>query len=270
MVSPPRRIPDHKHFRLIGSVNGTVLFVTVSHANMILYNPFTGAAKKVPNLPPHHGSPCRYVYGFGYGATPDDLKIVKIHVASNGCSSRYYCDVFRLKTRSWNTHSHLISDDMCFQHDEYNGVFVNGFMYWSGYNYIRRMILALDVKNMIFSEIKPCAPVSLLHPLGTFKGSLCAICFQTSPKYELWVMNEKSWSKVCSLTSLWKDNYIRTSLNMGMCILDEGKIVMLKDLNEVIIYDMLKDSYKKVKTVMKRRPGLQAVEYMESCVSLSL
>lgn len=59
--------------------NGIVLLVIEDHflADMILYNPFTRARKIVPHPPSSPKS--AYVYGFGYGATPQALKIVKLN-----------------------------------------------------------------------------------------------------------------------------------------------------------------------------------------------
>ncbi|GJW85275.1 ribonuclease H-like domain-containing protein [Tanacetum coccineum] len=121
----------------------------------------------------------------------------------------------------------------------------------------RGVILDLDLKNMILLEIElRCGQVKTFY-LGTFKGILCAICLQiASPKYELWFINghglKKSWSKVCSLTSLLEDKNIMTFYTwiMFMCILDKGNIVMVKN-GDVIIYDMLKDSHTKVHTTLK-------------------
>ncbi|GJS83913.1 F-box domain containing protein [Tanacetum coccineum] len=59
---------------VIRTFNGIVLLAYRS-TTMILYNPFTGASKKLP-CPPI--SCTRPGYGFGYGASPDDLKIVRL------------------------------------------------------------------------------------------------------------------------------------------------------------------------------------------------
>ncbi|PWA57971.1 F-box domain-containing protein [Artemisia annua] len=281
-VSPPCRIQQYygDRNRIIGTLNGIVVMINAFDGDIILYYPFTGAVKNIPDTSCHdHSSRNFYAYGFGYGTTADDLKIVMIHGSSNGYgsySTTNFCDVFSLKTRSWNAISNLNS--VYYFDGNYNdSVFVNGYLYWMVHDCRRRgVILALDLKNMIFSEIEfPCAQVKTCY-LGTFKGSLCAICLQTNnPKYELWVIKghglKKSWSKVCSLTSLLEEKCISTfhRWNMLMCILDEGKIVMDKN-GDVIIYDMLNDSHKKVQTLTSRHYGLQAIEYVESCASLSL
>lgn len=81
---------------------------------------------------------------------------------------------------------------------EYKGLYVNGFLYWLTSTISSRVILALDIKHIVFSEIQcPCPPPWTWFLLGTLKGCLCVICH--SPHDELWVMNEhnvcKSWSK---------------------------------------------------------------------------
>ena len=67
----------------------------------------------------------------------------------------------------------------------------------------------------------------------------------------------QSWHHACSPPQ-----------NICMCILDDGKIVLLRNENEVIMYNMLKDTYNKVMNLTRRR--LRVVEYAESCASLSL
>ncbi|PWA83629.1 F-box domain-containing protein [Artemisia annua] len=170
-----------------------------------------------------------------------------------------------LTTRSWNTPTKLTGRYEL----EYKGLYVNGFLYWLTSTISSRVILALDVKHMVFSEIQnPCPPSWTWFLMGTLKGCLCLICH--SPQYdELWVMNEhsvcKSWSKVSKLTSLFTDNYLKSWCR---CILDEGKLVLLKNTNEFIIYDMLTDSYTKVNKILTTclaLEGFEAREYVESC-----
>ncbi|KAF5805919.1 putative F-box-like domain superfamily protein [Helianthus annuus] len=72
-----------------GTINGIVLLVFID--DMILYNPFTIVPKQ--SLHPSHSS--SNAYGFCYGTTPDDLKIVRLRVLDH--IDYYRCDVFSLK-----------------------------------------------------------------------------------------------------------------------------------------------------------------------------
>ncbi|GJX76850.1 hypothetical protein Tco_0323661, partial [Tanacetum coccineum] len=66
--------------------NGIVLMVDLSCPEDIIYNPFTGAVKKV--LDPESDRKCNYADGFFYGTIPDDLKIVKILRSNDKGNSR--------------------------------------------------------------------------------------------------------------------------------------------------------------------------------------
>ncbi|KAI3706073.1 hypothetical protein L1987_76326 [Smallanthus sonchifolius] len=94
---------ESKHVRLAGTLNGIVLLVL---EDMILYNPLTGAFKIVPN-PPFESSYTRNEnYGFGYGTSPDDLKIVRLTPNNNKLyDDSRSCNVFSLKEGSWSTRS---------------------------------------------------------------------------------------------------------------------------------------------------------------------
>lgn len=69
---------------IVGAFKGIVFMVIKSYlaTHMILHNPFTAMYKVIPHPPTSYYS--NYAHGFGYGSTPDDLKIVRIEV--NICS----------------------------------------------------------------------------------------------------------------------------------------------------------------------------------------
>ncbi|GJX74943.1 F-box domain containing protein, partial [Tanacetum coccineum] len=120
---------EGKDVNMVGTCNGIVLLALKSRYErdyMILYNPFTQASHKI-HIPPST-YPHRYTYGLGYGTTPDDLKVVRLRDCSHYPGS---CEVFSLKTRSWSIP--LQATDR------------------HGYG---NLIVALDVKDMLFSEIQ--------------------------------------------------------------------------------------------------------------------
>ncbi|PWA72907.1 F-box domain-containing protein [Artemisia annua] len=203
---------------------------------MILYNPFTQlqASQKI-HIPPLTDS---YTYGFGYGTTPDDLKVVRLRDCSEYPGS---CEVFSLKTRSWSIplqpiHRYTYYDDA-------STTFVNGFLYWKAYKQgYGNLIVAFDVKDMLFSDTQiPSECRSKSCTLGSSsRGCLSLVCSDSAhATCELWVMN-KSWSKKYSLPLLQRGNYLY-GFNT-LCTLDDRKIVMLKKPNRLIIYDMVKGS----------------------------
>ncbi|GKF69784.1 F-box domain containing protein, partial [Tanacetum coccineum] len=99
-----------------------------------------------------------------------DLKIVKI-LRSNDKGNSRSCYVFSLSTGVWSTPLELAGN---YRFTEHKGLFVNGFLYWMSATCSSRVILAFDVKDMVFSKIQsPCARrrwTMLL--LGTLKGRL--------------------------------------------------------------------------------------------------
>ncbi|KAI3783628.1 hypothetical protein L1987_42714 [Smallanthus sonchifolius] len=255
---------ESKHVRLAGTLNGIVLLVL---KDMILYNPLTGAFKIVPNPPFESSSTSIENYGFGYGTTPDDLKIVRLTSNNNKLyDDSRSCNVFSLKKGSWSRKSWRLIQ-RCFIKD-CAGTFVNGFLYWIAIRGHGCLIVALDVKEMVFSEIE-LPFFHSLDSLGTSGGRLHAFGV-ISAEYELWVMDEhgkeKSWSKVLTLSDL-------PDFDIPLSIIDMGKIVLLKikDRKQVVIYDWLKDSYEvyEVNASLVGVWRLQAMECVGSLISPS-
>ncbi|KAM0055456.1 putative F-box domain, galactose oxidase/kelch, beta-propeller, F-box associated interaction [Helianthus debilis subsp. tardiflorus] len=266
----------YKGITIVGSFNG-IFFLVLKyckpliidyrwfHDHMILYNPLSGEFKALP-FRPASDSHSTYVFGFGYGygATTNDLKIVRLKTDSE------YHEVFDLKTWSWSRPSELIRSNRSW--GNWSATFANGFLYW---NAERRedlcpAILAFDIKNMVFSEIE--YPDGCFG-LGTYNAWLCMLCPQVNMDgFELRVMNEHgSWSTICLFTSSFKTLIYHEAALGGLCILDDGKLLMSKSSKEFIIYDMFEDSYKEVNalTSVVRAGRLQCVEYVESLISPS-
>ncbi|KAM0041897.1 putative F-box domain, galactose oxidase/kelch, beta-propeller, F-box associated interaction [Helianthus debilis subsp. tardiflorus] len=262
---------------IVGSFNGILLlnlkysktrFVDYysTRYHMILYNPFTGKSKTVPQG--SYDPAGYYVYGFGYGTTSHDLRIVRLKDKFHGKSKSF--EVFSLKTWSWSRASELIGD-YCID-TIYQGIFANGFLYWkAGTNtHGLPLILALDIKTMVFSEIK--VPDGYwLSRLGTYNGRLCMICNQKNADiYEFRVMNEHGFGESVWMFASWfTPLIIHACTALQFCILDDGKLLMLIPSQKVIIYDMFNDSYKVVNALKSSHLAgwLQAVEYVESPIS---
>ncbi|GJY69271.1 hypothetical protein Tco_0472253 [Tanacetum coccineum] len=85
---------------------------------MILYNPFTGAFKLVPDLLCDDLVYCSdHIYGFDHGATVDDLKIVRIDKRA------YYENhdtfhVFSFRTNSWSRSRNYNIEDIRINHND--------------------------------------------------------------------------------------------------------------------------------------------------------
>ncbi|KAJ0789217.1 putative F-box domain, galactose oxidase/kelch, beta-propeller, F-box associated interaction [Helianthus annuus] len=257
-----------KHVTIVGTFNGIVLLAL---KDMILYNPLTGAFKIVPSSPLKASHRYPDAYGFCYGTAPDDLKIVRIRLVKNVYIAfgqpRIWCDVFSLKNGTWSTRYTTLVGPRWFI-KQYAGIFVNGFLYWLAVRENLPLILALDVKKMVFSEIQLPYIHCYVDCLGASGGHLY-VFREYYDRFELWMMKEhgiekeKSWSKVLTSNGL--------ATVRPLAILDGGKIVMLKNKKEVIIYDMWNDSYEVYKLNMSiiSSGKLLAMEYVPSLISPS-
>nr|XP_043616163.1 F-box/kelch-repeat protein At3g06240-like [Erigeron canadensis] len=222
MVKAGAPFKDARSVTVAGTTNGLVLLV-LSSADMILYNPLTRVFKKVP--------PPLYIYenlafGFGHGATQDDLKIVKLGV--------YHCDmslswgVFSVKNRTWSPMSESIGH---YEFSDYGSTFLNGFLYWRVLkDHSSALILALDIKEMTLLEIKvPAYTMFDDTTMGTINGYLCLICPKggSYDEYQLLVMKDHGiWEprlKGCSASTLSRMN---CDAFRAMCILNVGKLLL--------------------------------------------
>ncbi|XP_071738816.1 putative F-box protein At3g16210 [Rutidosis leptorrhynchoides] len=142
-----------KEVSIVGTHNGIVV-VTITdfslRTHMYLYNPLTRASKLLDVMdrpcPEHFSS---YEFGFGYGATTEDLKIVRFGSFLVSYLAQLTCHVYDFKTSSW-ARSALPFDDYFFFWDE--GVFLHGYIYWL-ISVTCLGIIALNVKDMVFSII---------------------------------------------------------------------------------------------------------------------
>nr|XP_043615570.1 F-box protein CPR1-like isoform X2 [Erigeron canadensis] len=201
---------------------------------MILYNPFTGVYEIFQD--PYSPLPGdALAYGFGYGATPDELKLIRLR--NFKLSNRNYdtCDVFNLKTRSWSQQE-LIQNSQLQMFAGTIGTFLRGYLYWMG----SLNMVALNVDKMVFSKMQlPDSAINQYNHLGTRQGCLWMIThtFDTT-KYDVWVKNEQGvdnlWSKRCSFT-----------------------------LEQLIIYDTSKQSYELLKSSTS---FLRSLKYKESLI----
>ncbi|XP_071695751.1 F-box protein At5g49610-like [Rutidosis leptorrhynchoides] len=218
------RCPTQK---IVGTFSGIFIYIQLDYSDndnsntntkrmlrTILYNPLTCTSKILPDAnniadeDDYDGS--SFVYGFAYGTTimDRDLKMIRFR-ASNSCNYDYYlntCDVFDFKTSSWTT-SKVATRYSKYEFDDVV-TFANGYLYWIG-SY-RRKIMALNVKEMVISEVELPNPNCFTETrLGTFHGRLCMITDTSNlveSGYDIWVMkgDENLWA-------LNEPNYLRAT-----------------------------------------------------------
>lgn len=150
-------------------------------SHIVLYNPVTGMSRSVRDPNSLKSS----VYGFGYGKTPSDFKVVRIRNISMDLA---YCDVLTLKTSTWITTEISLDQDATFCEDDKLGTFLNGVLYW----FASTNIVALSVSDLVISKINLPNPHSYMNThLGTWHGYLCMITDTNNlldSGHDLWIM----------------------------------------------------------------------------------
>ncbi|PWA52826.1 F-box domain-containing protein [Artemisia annua] len=251
---------------------------------LILYNPFTRASKLIP-LPPSM-LPCgydetlTYACGFGYGATPGDLKIVVFKHEQGHC----VCLIFSLKEGTWSSFRGL-EDIEQIKFQCHVGTFHNGFLYWI--SRFKNTLVAVDVENIVYLEVQP--PVKGVHFyeifFGTLDGCLCLLNeSKNGADFDLWVMNqgkgdEDIWSKRRSFT-LSLDCTIYGKFHHPLCVLDDGRILVhatekdayfTNDRGLLYIYDTSDNSRTMMNVSLDGEDFLMVngLNYVESLISPS-
>lgn len=268
---------------VVGTFNGIVLLVLINvslrNSHMILYNPLTCASKMILEMDPPTFDYEPYVFGFD----PNDLKVIRIGTFDIPNRNRFTCDVFDLKTSSW-CRSHYLRREYCFWDNV--GTFLNGVLYWV-FSLFKNQILALNVKDMVFSKIKlPPGFFYVWASLSSINGCLSIINRIEARSFDVWVMKEQgvadSWLKTCSFTFGLDPN---NSVNefRPICILGNGKILITQFMNgsnQLVMYDKSNDSYEtlnglagldhlKLIHMIDDLINMYSIEYVESLVSPS-
>ncbi|MFS7986843.1 putative F-box domain-containing protein [Helianthus anomalus] len=226
---------------MVGTFNGIVLLALTDEllcCQLILYNPLTRASKILLVLDGNIYDHPPFVFGFGYGATEDDLKLVSFKVPDYPDRHRYKCDVFDLKTSSRGTSQYLYRH---FQFSGDVGMFINGFLCWTA----SFVILALNIKEMVFSKVK--LPYGIEYAsellLGSIGGCLCVINKIGTTGFDVWLLKEEcTWMKAHSFTFGLEGNCFKVF--NPICILENGKILMTNSSIQLVLYDTSNDSYK--------------------------
>nr|XP_043638140.1 F-box/kelch-repeat protein At3g06240-like [Erigeron canadensis] len=290
---------NRRSVTIVGTFSGIILLVVNDftkfyssyyvrmNPHIILYNPTTSVYDILDDdqNPPlyYYSDELDHAYGFGYGATIDELRIVRF--------GKYHwdtwntCDVLNLKTRSWS-HPQLLTTHEYATFKDVVGTFLKGYLYWiintniyskNGYS----KIVAFDVDKMVFSEmhLPDQAINNEYNRLGTCHGCLWMITNTDDDtlNFDVWVMNindqgvddNYSWSKTCSFTIGLEGQHDLCFYRI-IKITDDGRIIIYVEMDDcpdrIIYYDTSKHSYKLQDIVLKYRPN-RGIIYKESLVS---
>ncbi|KAK7290222.1 hypothetical protein RIF29_04490 [Crotalaria pallida] len=211
----PPFLPPSCNPQIRGSCRGFILLCH-EYDNLFIWNPLTGAHKKLPLSPTALSRPkkhCPVYYGFGYDASTNDYLVFLGSLDFNvEVFWKTDYELFSLRANAWKTieveGNHLPS---CLSLGIRNGILLNGVLHWLTYrrDIKTTAILAFDLMEKSFSVLPLPPPVvdvynffRLLSDLCVLDGYLCTYLPRNNAT-EIWVMNEyrvsSSWKKCAEL-----------------------------------------------------------------------
>ncbi|CAN4117520.1 unnamed protein product [Withania somnifera] len=188
---------------ILGSCNGLICLTSHSFTLMIL-NPCTGKFNVFPDSMLKHKGGCNIRYGFGYDASFDDYKVVKIF-SFNQIEGRYEnrVKVYSLKAKSWKIiqgfNSGYINAKLA--------MCVNGVLHWEaclGDSWeIVTLNLATERDEKI--ELPGYEGGGIYWTLGVSRGYLVGCCNYEQNKADVWILfynsSDKSFKRLEDHTS---------------------------------------------------------------------
>ncbi|KAJ4836514.1 hypothetical protein Tsubulata_028495 [Turnera subulata] len=213
-LSPARSYPSR-----IGSCNGLVCLVFKREREIVVWNPFTGSYRKLPDI---SWGGWFYTYGFGYDSASDDYKVFIATGPSPLPNPRdgARIDIFSLKTGSWKQVENPDGTYLQYIRPGCMGLFLNGALHWEstrGYWFFDdKKIFAFDLSEEKFYEVSKPTPVEdyRYQRLGVV-GEYLYMCFSSPRIWDrniVWVMkeycNEASWVHLISYSSIEDDDAV--------------------------------------------------------------
>ncbi|MCD7466557.1 hypothetical protein HAX54_003371 [Datura stramonium] len=237
--------------RILGSCNGLICLTSDTFTLMLL-NPCTGKFNIFPDsMLRNKGGGCYVRYGFGYDASVEDYKVVKIFSFPQ-IEGRHenVVNVYSLKANSWSTIQGFSSGSL----NGKLGVFANGALHWearqshcsSGF----WEIVTLDLAVMRYGKIALPSyedDGGIYWTLGVSRGYLVACCNYEPNSADMWMMKEygveKSWTKLVTISSpVDRWDYISP-----LFVAEENCDEVLLQLGEVItLYNSRNASFKRL------------------------
>ncbi|CAN4090923.1 unnamed protein product [Withania somnifera] len=265
----PLKLP-FRSAKFLGSCNGLICLTPVSFG-LMLWNPTTGKYKEFQDSIVHSSESCYIRYGFGYDATNDDYKVVKIFSFPRG-EGRYenVVEIFSLRGDSWKMGEGFDSGYV----NAKSGVFLNGALHWelsdcrgSG-SCSEIMTLDLATETYGVMGLPNCEKGNASWTLSVLGGYLVAGCNYYPNRTEMWVMKEygveKSWTKLVSLLSPpGRMGYISP-----LFVSENGGEVLVKLGTDISLYSTRNASYKSFGIHSAGcRLQVHAINYTESLAS---
>ncbi|GMI96160.1 hypothetical protein like AT3G23880 [Hibiscus trionum] len=202
----------------VGSCNGLVC-IAIGRDAVILVNPTLGVSKMLPDFgfKKSWNSYCYTVFGFGFDASVDDYKVVRIRCYpirpfEDGYNYESIFEVYSLRTNCWRMILEFpfrIPFRTAAKH-------VNGSLNWPLFNqpgWFLDTIISLDLAEETCKEVpQPCyGDRASKRSLGVLDGCLCVLCHYGRSYTDVWVMKEygkrESWTKLVTITYMGVSMY---------------------------------------------------------------
>lgn len=237
---------------LLGSCNGLICLTSDSF-RLIVLNPCTGKFNVFPDSMVQYevgDGGCYIRYGFGYDASTEDYKVVKIfsfpRIDDEG---RHFnmVNVYSLKANSCSSIEGFNSG-----HINGNvGVFANGVLHWEGcYSHVSvgAEIVTFDLATERLGRIAlpSYEGEGIRWTLGESRGRLVASCNYEPNKTDMWVIKEygveKFWTKLVTISSP-DDGRVNIS---PLFVAENSDEVLLKVGAELTLYNSRNGSFKRI------------------------
>ncbi|KAM7462427.1 hypothetical protein LguiA_030548 [Lonicera macranthoides] len=232
----PRNFPSKStiDIEIVGSCNGLLcLFVPARKQpsryeqllKLVLWNPSTGDYKNLPAVDPSVQN--SHTVGFGYDASLDDYKMVRICEID----SKYRVDMYSLKANSWKIIGNLPDLTEILNHPQ-PGFCLNGSIYWMGnHNFV-----CFDLKNEKFREVQWIHDMNhqwFNTHLSVIGGYLCLHYIGENGELVMWELkedhdNKAEWVKLMTIPSKTRAQMAQPAtckLIRPVCFLENGKVL---------------------------------------------
>ncbi|GMI96157.1 hypothetical protein like AT3G23880 [Hibiscus trionum] len=236
---------------VVGSCDGLICIATSQDA-IILVNPTLRVSKMLPDFgfKKSWNSDCYTVYGFGFDASVDDYKVVRIRSYPNEAFEDGYesvVEVHSLRTNCWK----MILELPFGIPFRTAGKHVNGTLNW---HVSLDTIISLDLAQETCNEVpQPCyGDGASERSLGVLDGCLCVLCNFERLYADVWVMKEygkrESWTKLVTITymgvPMYPDNYEYFEYFAAPLFVSRSGEILLQFSVELILYNPKQNEFR--------------------------
>ncbi|KAE8698077.1 hypothetical protein F3Y22_tig00110602pilonHSYRG00089 [Hibiscus syriacus] len=216
---------------------------------VILLNPALRVSKRLPDLGFKKRRGCYTVYGFGFDASLDDYKVVRVFCyQSKGFEDAYesIVRVYSLRTNSWRRIQDFHFGVPCNEAAKH----VDGNLNWivfHGQEGFSCTIVSLDLAQETYKEVpQPCyGDGASERTLGVLDGCLCVLCNYGRLYAVVWVMKEygkrESWTKLITIPYL---PYPGAEFYSAPLFVSETGVILFHLGMNLVLYDSKENAFR--------------------------